>query len=49
MPKQNASAPMEGIRERVRPRRRWSDKIEEDLTIMKIKKWADNNQRPSGM
>jgi hypothetical protein len=38
MPKQTSSAPMEGIRKRVRPRRRWSDKIEGALLIMRIKK-----------
>jgi predicted RNA binding protein with dsRBD fold (UPF0201 family) len=28
----------EGIRKTVRPRRKWSDKIEGDLTAMRIKK-----------
>jgi hypothetical protein len=38
MPKQIAAVPMKGIRKRVRPRRRWSDKIEGDLTVIRIKK-----------
>ena len=30
---------MEGIRKRVRPGKRWTDDVEEDLKIMEIRNW----------
>jgi hypothetical protein len=37
MPKQIASATIEGTRKRGRPRKRWKNEVEEDLNIMGIK------------
>jgi hypothetical protein len=37
MPKQVATAKVEGARKRIRPRSRWSDEAEGDLNIMRIK------------
>jgi hypothetical protein len=37
MPKQIATATIEGTRKRGRPRKRWKDEVEEDLNIMGIK------------
>jgi hypothetical protein len=44
MPKQAATATMEGKRKRGRPRKRWGDEAEEELNIMGM-----NGQRPSGV
>jgi hypothetical protein len=37
LPKQIATAIIEGTRKRGRPRKRWKDEVEEDLNIMGIK------------
>jgi hypothetical protein len=49
MPKQTATARMEVIRKKGRPRERWRDEVEGDLNVMEIKKQAGYGQRPSGM
>jgi hypothetical protein len=46
MPKQNATATMEGTRKGGRPCKRWLEEVEEDLTTKGIKKLAGNGQRP---
>jgi hypothetical protein len=43
MPKQIATATIEGKWKRGRPRKRWKDEVEEDLNVMGIKKVV---QRP---
>jgi hypothetical protein len=37
MPKQIATTTLEGTRKRGRPRKRWTDEVEEDLNMMRIK------------
>jgi hypothetical protein len=37
MPKQIATATKEGTREKERPCKRWRDKVEEDLNVMRIR------------
>jgi hypothetical protein len=49
MPRQIATATMEGKRKGGSTRRRWRDEAEEGLNIMEIKKQAGDDQRPSGM
>jgi hypothetical protein len=36
-------------RKKGRPRKKWKDKVEENLNIMGIKKLANNGQRTLGM
>jgi hypothetical protein len=48
MPKQIATARMEGIRKRGRPRQKWKDEVEEDLSVPCI--WKGQAMvRPLGM
>ena len=44
MPKQIATAKMEGRRKRGGPRKRWEDEFEEDLNTMGIKKKLGNDR-----
>jgi hypothetical protein len=42
MPNQVTTATVEGARDRERPCKRWSGKIQEDLNVMRIKKnWSE--------
>jgi hypothetical protein len=50
MPKQIAEAAVEGVRKRGRPCKRWRYELEEDLSVVEIKKKkTGNGQRPSRM
>jgi hypothetical protein len=37
MPKQNATATIEGTRKRGRPRKRWTEEIEDGLNVIGVK------------
>jgi hypothetical protein len=51
MPKQIVTARMKRTGKRSRPRKRWTDEVEEDLKILGIRNWntvaKDRNYAPS--
>jgi hypothetical protein len=45
MPKQIATATMEGTRKKGRPCKRWRDKVEEDLNVMQIRNGGSGREK----
>jgi len=41
MPKKIFTQEMEGMRIRERPRKRWKEKVERDLQVLRVRRWRE--------
>jgi len=41
MPKKIFTQELEGIRRRVRPRKRWKEEVERDLQVLGVRRWRE--------